>query len=300
MAFSSRCKLCGKVRYTLEMTNMNDFISDQPRLDEKFQKVIRDLKSYHRVAIAFSGGVDSALLLKLTMDSLGENCIALIGTSPIFSPQEKWNAVETAKLIGAPFELIETSEMQDPAYIENSSDRCYHCRLHFMNDLFQRAKTLGFHYLIDGVNADDLSDYRPGIMAAKQLGVRSPFMDADITKEEIRQLAHLLDLPVWNKPASACLASRIPYGTTITIEVLNQINNAEIELSILGFTSIRVRHYRDLARIELIPEEFDWAITLRQEIIKSLKDIGYTYITLDLDGFRSGSMNLVLDTPEKI
>ena len=168
-----------------------------------------------------------------------------------------------------------------------------------MDDLFQRAKDLGFHYLVDGANADDTADYRPGHKAAKELGVRSPLMDAGLTKQDIRQLARLLELPIWDKPASACLASRIPYGTTITIEALNQINDAESALKKLGFTNVRVRHYNDLARVELLPEEFEQAIDLRQEISRSLKEIGYTYVTLDLDGFRSGSMNLIFRNEER-
>ena len=281
------------------MAITDKLLLDQYEISNKYNNVIEDLKSYRRVAIAFSGGVDSALLLKIAADTLEENCIALIGISPIFSPQEKESAIETAHFIRVPYEFIETSQLQNPAFIENSPDRCFHCRIHFMNDLLQRAKALGFHTLLDGANADDQSDYRPGIMASKQLGVRSPFMEAGITKEEIQQLAHLLDLPVWDKPASACLASRIPYGTAITIGALDQINAAENALKNLGFATIRVRHYHDLARIELIPAELEQAINLHQEISKALKDTGYTYITLDLDGFRSGSMNLVLDTSEK-
>jgi len=274
-------------------------IPDQLELNDKVHKVIKDLKSYRRVAVAFSGGVDSALLLKIAANSLGENCIALIGTSPIFPPQEKVGAIEIARSIGVPYELVETSEMRDPAFVENSSDRCFHCRILFMDDLLQRAKALGFHTLVDGANADDRTDYRPGLRAAKELDIKSPFMEAGLTKQEIRQVARLLELPVWDKPSSPCLASRIPYGTAITIEVLDQINDAEIVLKKLGFTNVRVRHYHDLARIELLPEEFPRAIDTRREISRMLKDIGYTYITLDLDGFRSGSMNLAIDKPEK-
>lgn len=163
-----------------------------------------------------------------------------------------------------------------------------------MDDLLQRARELGFNYLADGANADDASDYRPGREAAKELGIKSPLLDAGLKKDEVRLLAHRFGLTVWDKPASACLASRIPYGTSITIEAFHQINEAEIALKNLGFTNVRVRHYNDLARIELLPEDFERAINIRREITKSLKGIGYTYITLDLDGFRSGSMNLVL------
>ena len=282
-----------KVGYTLKMATLAELLINQPDLLAKVQKLEEDLYRLKRVAVALSGGVDSTLLLKITSNTLGQNCIALIGTSPSFPPQERQEAIELAQQMGVAYELIETSEMQDPAYVENSSDRCYHCRIHAMDDLLQRAKELGFEYLVDGANADDTADYRPGQEAAKELGVRSPLLDAGITKMEIRQIARLLKLPIWNKPSSACLASRIPYGTAITIDALNQINEAENSLKGLGFTNVRVRHYNDLARIELLAEEFERAIHIRQQITRSLKKIGYTYVTLDLDGFRSGSMNLV-------
>jgi uncharacterized protein len=286
------------VRYTLWMETLNAFLKDQPELSMKVQKLNEDLSRLKRVAVAFSGGVDSALLLKIAADSLGQDCIALIGTSPSFPPHEEKEAIELAQEIGVAYEVIETSEMQDPAYLENSTDRCFHCRIHSMDDLFKRAKDLGFEYLVDGANADDISDYRPGRKAAKELDLRSPLLDAGLTKKDIRQLAHILGLPVWDKPASACLASRIPYGTTITIEALKQINDAEIVLKDLGFLNVRVRHYDEIARIEIPPEEFQRAIELRHEITSSLKKCGYTYVTLDLDGFRSGSMNLVIQVEE--
>jgi uncharacterized protein len=282
------------VRYTLKMQPLDSLLIDQPELLVKVQKLNDDLAQMQRVAVAFSGGVDSTLLLKIATDLLGENCIALIGTSPSFPLQEQQEAIELANQIGAVYELIQTSEMQDPAYVRNTTDRCFHCRIHSMDDLLQRARELGFSYLADGANADDSSDYRPGREAAKKLGVKSPLLDAGLKKNEIRQLAHQLGLIIWDKPASACLASRIPYGTSITIEAFHQINEAEIALRNLGFTNVRVRHYNDLARIELLPEDFERAINIRQEITNSLKRIGYTYVTLDLDGFRSGSMNLVL------
>jgi uncharacterized protein len=276
------------------MATLAALLVNQPELLTKVQKLEEDLSRLKRVAVAFSGGVDSTLLLKITANTLGQNCIALIGTSPTFPPQERQEAIELAQQMGVAHEAIETSEMQDPAYLENSSDRCFHCRIHSMDELLRRAKDLGFEYLVDGANADDTADYRPGQEATKKLGVRSPLLDAGLKKAEIRQLARLLKLPIWDKPSSACLASRIPYGTTITVDALNQINEAESSLKDMGFTNVRVRHYNDLARIELLPEEIDRAINMRQQITRSLKRIGYTYVTLDLDGFRSGSMNLVL------
>jgi uncharacterized protein len=275
------------------MATLAALLKNQPELLTKVQKLEEDLSRLKRVAVAFSGGVDSTVLLSISSNQLGQDCIALIGTSASFPPQERQEAIELAQQMGVAYEIIETSEMQDPAYLENSSDRCFHCRIHSMDDLLHRAKDLGFEYLVDGANTNDTADYRPGREAAKKLGVRSPLLDAGLAKAEIRQLAHLLKLPIWDKPSSACLASRIPYGTTITVDILNQINDAESSLKDLGFTNVRVRHYNDLARIELMPEEFNRAISMRQQITQSLKQVGYTYVTLDLDGFRSGSMNLV-------
>jgi uncharacterized protein len=281
------------------MDTLDSLRRDAPGLFVKVQKLIKDLSGLKHVAVAFSGGVDSSLLLKICVDHLGQECIALIGTSPSFSPQEQEQAIELAQQMGVAYEIIETSEMQDPAYVQNAPDRCFHCRIHSMDDLLQRAKDLGFEYLVDGANADDIADYRPGREAAKKLGVRSPLLDAGLTKAEIRQLGRILELTVWDKPSSACLATRIPYGTPITIEALQQINFAEMALKELGFRDVRVRHYNDLARIEVLPQEIARAIEFRQEISRSLKDIGYVYVTLDLEGFRSGSMNLILMGEEK-
>jgi uncharacterized protein len=282
------------VRYTLEMDALQTLLSGKPELQNKLQNLEEELNKLHKVSVAFSGGVDSALLLKIAFECLQDNCIALIGTSPSFPSHELEEAKKLAKEIGVIYEVIETSEMQSPDYIENSPERCFHCRIHSMDDLLRRSKELGFNTLVDGANLDDASDYRPGRKAANQLGVRSPLLEVGINKEEVRSLARALDLPVWNKPTSACLSSRIPYGTIITVEALKRINQAELLLKKLGFKNVRVRHYDELARIELDPEEFKHAIGKREEITNSLKEIGYTYVTLDLDGFRSGSMNLAI------
>jgi uncharacterized protein len=280
------------------MVSLESFLADQPELKTKVLDLTRKISDFNRVAVAFSGGVDSALLLKIASHQLGQNCMALIGTSPSFPPQEKREAIALAEQMGVTYEIVETSEMQDPSYVENSPQRCYYCRIHSMDDLLQRAKRLGFDVLVDGTNADDTQDHRPGYEAAKQLGIKSPFLEVGMTKEDIRHLARILNLTVWNKPASACLASRIPYGTSITIEALKQINLAENVLKDLGFSNVRVRHYDELARIELLPQEFEHAIQMHQKITHSMKELGYIYITLDLDGLRSGSMNLVFSNDE--
>lgn len=282
------------MRYTLEMESIQRLLLDQPDLEDKYQNLVSMLKELSTVSVAFSGGVDSSLLLRIAYDCLQDNCIALIGKSPSFPAHELEQAESLAQEIGVAHEVVPTSEMQSPDYLENSPDRCFHCRMHSMDDLLQRSQKLGFDHLLDGANADDASDYRPGQKAAKTLGVKSPLMEVGLTKQEVRSLARALDLSVWNKPASACLSSRIPYGTAITIEALNKINQAELMLKSLGFTNVRVRHYDELARIELDSDEMTQALKKRDEITKSLREIGYTYITLDLDGFRSGSMNLTL------
>jgi uncharacterized protein len=276
------------------MDNLHSLFSDQPELEKKYHDLVDVLKELQPVSIAFSGGVDSSLLVKVAYENLQDKCLALIGNSPSFPPQELEEAKQLAQQIGVTYEIVETSEMQDARYLENPPDRCFHCRIHSMEDLLRRSKELGFKNLVDGANVDDASDYRPGRKAAKQMGLRSPLLEASIHKQEVRALARAMQLPVWDKPAAACLSSRIPYGTTITIEALKKINQAELALKKFGFNNVRVRHYDELARIEIDPEAFDRVIKNRVEIAQALKDLGYTYITLDLDGFRSGSMNLPL------
>jgi uncharacterized protein len=276
------------------METLENLLLAQPELHVKYRKLIDLLCEFKKVAVAFSGGVDSSLLLKIGYDQLKDDCIALIGNSPSFPTQEMLEAKSLAEEIGVTYKVIETTEMENPDYIENSPERCFHCRIHSMDDLLCAGKEMGFDTLVDGANADDTSDYRPGRRAAQQLGLRSPLLEVGITKAEVRSLARTLGVRVWNKPASACLSSRIPYGTPITNEALARINNAEVFLKKMGYNNVRVRHYDELARIELDPEQLAQAVEQREEIVKVLREIGYTYVTLDLDGFRSGSMNLTI------
>ena len=283
-----------KVRYTLRMDELQSLFSDQHELEKKYHDLVEVLLELQPVSIAFSGGVDSSLLVKVAYEILQDKCLAIIGNSPSFPPQELEEAKQLAQQIGITYEIVETSEMLDASYLENTPDRCFHCRIHSMEDLLRRSKELGYMNLVDGANVDDATDYRPGRKAAKQLGLRSPLLEVGIHKQEVRALARVMGLPVWDKPAAACLSSRIPYGTTITIEALKKVNQAELVLKRIGFNNVRVRHYDELARIEIDPEEFVCVVENRVEIIHALKDLGYTYITLDLEGFRSGSMNLTL------
>lgn len=276
------------------MDSLKLLFSQNPELHLKYEAITNQLAQLGQVAVAYSGGVDSATLLKICANSLGDNCIALIGVSPSIPKYELEEAVNLAKVIGVHCESVQTSEMEDPDYLENSPQRCFHCRINSFKDLQEQAYNMGYNYLLDGANADDDGDYRPGRQAAKNLEVLSPLHHAGITKKEVRLLAKALELPVWDKPASACLASRIPYGTSITAERLGKIATAELALKQMGFGNIRVRHYDDLARIEIESSQLEEAIHQRQAISDALKQIGYTYITLDLEGLRSGSMNLTI------
>ena len=236
--------------------------------------------------VAFSGGVDSALVLKIAVDELADRALACIGVSPSYPKRELRAAVQFAQHIGASVRLIKTREYADPDYAANPANRCYFCKSHLHDALQSIAAAEKWQSVLDGTNVDDLGDDRPGIMAARQRGVRSPLVEAAVTKAEVRALAAHLDLPVADKPAMACLSSRVPHGTPITESLLQQIEQAEDVLVALGFTQYRVRHHDNLARIELPADELHRALTYREQIIAGLRDAGYQHVTLDLQGFR--------------
>jgi uncharacterized protein len=252
-----------------------------------------------RVAVAYSGGIDSTFLLKIAQDTLGKNCIALTAVSASFPSDEKAEASELARFIGARHVFIESHETEDERYLTNPSNRCYFCKINTYDDLVAYTQQHGFHQLVDGTNADDLNDHRPGRKAALEQGIRSPLQEVGLTKEEIRELARELNLPNWDKPAAACLSSRIPYGTRISIKTLHQVELAEKALRDLGFRELRVRHHGQVARIEVPIEAFNHVISQNMAIVSSLKQAGYHYVTLDLAGFRSGSMNEVLEKEDQ-
>lgn len=267
-------------------------------LQEKHDRMKRALIEMRRVVVAFSAGVDSTLVLKLALDTLGrENVLAATGVSPSLASRELESVKELAGIMGSPLELVGTSEMDSPDYTSNPTNRCYFCKTELYTRLTELAKARGYEAVVNGLNTDDTGDYRPGIAAAKEWTIRSPLLEAGMTKSDVRELAKQLGLPNWKKPALACLSSRIPYGTPVTITSLSRIEKAEAFLWDRGFTNFRVRHHQNLARIEVLATDLPKLLEepLRTELITYFKNIGYTYVTMDLQGFRSGSGNEILN-----
>ena len=246
--------------------------------------------------IAYSGGIDSTLVAKVAYDVLGDRSLAVTAKSPSLLPEELEDAINQARSIGITHQIVETHEMDNPNYSSNPINRCYFCKSELHDTLKPLALDLGYAYVIDGVNADDLQDYRPGIQAAKERGARSPLAELGITKMEVREIAKSLGLVCWNKPAQPCLSSRFPYGEEITIPKLNRVGRAEIYLRRLGYENVRVRSTGDTAKIELpadLIQKFVNNINL-VELTKTFQSFGFIYITLDLEGYRSGKLNQVL------
>jgi uncharacterized protein len=265
-------------------------------LDEKLENLKNIVKELKSVLIAFSGGVDSTCLLKIALETLGPDKVkAVTAVSETYPQAELENAQKLAQALGVNHTTITTNELKIPAFAQNQPDRCYHCKKELFTQLHQIAEKDGLLQVADGSNADDLKDYRPGRQAAEELGVRSPLAEAELTKEEVRSLARQLNLPNWNKPSFACLASRFPYGSSITPQALKQVEKGEAYLKKLGFSQVRLRVHDKVARIELEKEEIDRLASknLRHEIVQSLKALGFQYIAVDLEGYRSGSLNPV-------
>lgn len=266
-------------------------------LDEKYQVLQQELRRLGRILIAYSGGVDSVFLLKAAVDTLGrDNVLAVISTGAVLPRQELQQARDLARRIGANLQEIETDEMHDPKFRANPADRCFHCKSTLFRHLQPIAENHGFKAILTGLNADDLGDYRPGIRAAREFGVVEPMAAAGLTKPEIRELSRRFGLPTADKPASPCLASRIPYGEEVTEQKLSMIEQGETFLKDLGLGDCRVRHHGNLARLE-IPAEQIVAYAqpeIRDRIVKRFKEIGFVFVALDLQGLRSGGLNEVL------
>ena len=262
-------------------------------LAQKFEQLEALFASMERVLIAYSGGVDSTLVAKVAWEVLGDRALAITAVSPSLLPESLEEAKQQAQLIGISHELIVTHEMDNPNYTTNPVNRCYFCKSELHDTLYPLARQRGYPYIVDGVNADDLNDYRPGIQAAQERGVRSPLAEIGLTKVDIRQLSQQLNLPWWNKPAQPCLSSRFPYGEAITQAKLHRVGRAEVYLTQLGWSNIRVRSQEDTARIELPPAQIpDFvAKTNLSQLVATLKSYGFVYVSLDLEGYRQGKLN---------
>lgn len=235
--------------------------------------------------VAYSGGVDSALVMTAAHDQLGDRALACVGVSPSYPVREMHAAVELANRLAVPYRLVHTREHLDDNYAANPDNRCYFCKNELYGRLRRIADDEGWSAVLDGTNASDLGDDRPGMIAAGEQGVRSPLVELGITKDQVRELAHAMGLAVWDKPAMACLSSRVPHGTAITPALLRQIELAEDALVALGFAQFRVRHHDELARIELLPQDIERAITVRDVIVAEVTAAGYTHVCLDLVGY---------------
>jgi uncharacterized protein len=262
--------------------------------DQKLEALRKRMKKYESAVVAFSGGVDSTFLLMVAVQELGERVLAVTLDTKLIPRQELQNAQEIAQFLGANHMIITADPLENPEVRGNSSERCYHCKHYLFGTIYELACSKGYQAVLDGANQDDEGDYRPGMRAAREMGVHSPLLEEGITKEEIRQYSYEEGLSTWNKSEAACLASRIPYGEELTVEKLKMVEEAESYLNALIDDQVRVRWHRDVARIETVADAFGTILEHRQEIIENVKKMGFSYVTLDLMGYRKGSLNEVL------
>jgi uncharacterized protein len=263
-------------------------------MHEKLERLRALFRQMESVIVAYSGGLDSAFVLSVAHEVLAERVLALTAVSPSLPQREREDAERIAKAIGARHELLESNEIHNPSYASNPADRCFHCKSELYGMTQRRLRELDFACVVNGTNVDDLGDYRPGLAAADRAGVRSPLVEVGLRKDEVRVLARELGLSFWDKPAAACLSSRIPYGTPVTPARLGQVERLEDALHDLGLRQLRVRYHDQLARIEVAADELERAFAAREAIIEAGKAAGFTFVTLDLAGYRTGSLNELL------
>jgi len=265
-------------------------------MDTKFEQLETLLGETQGVLVAFSAGVDSTFLLKVAYGVLGDRAIALTASSPTAPPGELEAARDFTRKLGCRHIVLESHEMANPSFAANPSNRCFFCKDELYKICRQQAERLKIATIVDGTNLDDLNDHRPGLQAAKQWGLRHPLVEAKMTKADIRRYSRELDLPTWDKPSSPCLSSRFPYGTSITLERLQRVGACESFLKELQFREFRVRYHGELARIEVAPKEFDRLLDIdtREAVVQRFKAAGFAYVSLDLQGYRTGSMNETL------
>src|SRR5712664_930843 len=260
---------------------------DATKLDNA-RAIVREMTS---ALIAYSGGVDSSLLLKLALDELGDHAVAVLASSPAYPESEQREARELAQQLGARLVEVSTAEVELDAYRRNNPDRCFHCKEELFETLEPVRRDLGVDHIAYGATADDAGDHRPGHGSAVRRGIRFPLLEAGMAKADIRAAARRLGLPNWNKPSFACLSSRIPHGTEVTVEALRQIESADAAIKALGFKQVRVRHHGDVARIEVEPAEIARLLTERERVVAALQAAGYRFVSLDLEGYSTGSLN---------